>query len=213
MGLPFFIGEKYMKKDFESRFMPNVKFKIPTECIKQFNFGLSFPAYGVISIDGNSISHVFTENQRHLFNNRIDTILVSIYEAMPELIPDGMRYDKELNKLVSCIISASNLDITPEHKEILDELKNEGKTYLERVDIIRNTDIFTPDYYGAKCKCGEKIDAYTICDKYSKPHKGSAWHHAVKKLIRAGDGHKPLLKDIDEVIDSLKRWKEQLNAK
>lgn len=71
---------------------------------------------------------------------------------------------------------------------------------------------FTPDYYGARCKCGEKIDAYAVCDKYQKPHKGSAWHHAVKKLIRAGDGHKHLSKDIDEVIDSLKRWKEQINS-
>ena len=106
-----------------------------------------------------------------------------------------------------------DINITLEDRQILNELKQSGKSYLEIINIIKNTDTFTPSYYGAKCKCGEKLDAYAICDKYSNEHKPSAWHHAVKKLIRAGDGHKSLLKDIDEVIDSLKRWKEQLNAK
>ena len=71
----------------------------------------------------------------------------------------------------------------------------------------------TPKYYGAKCKCGAKLDPYIICDAYAtNPSKGSAWHHAVKKLLRAGEGHKPLDQDIQEVIDTLKRWQEQINA-
>lgn len=71
----------------------------------------------------------------------------------------------------------------------------------------------TPSYYGATCKCGAKLDPYVICDAYATNHnKGSAWHHAVKKLLRAGDGHKPLHQDIQEVIDTLKRWQEQINA-
>lgn len=94
-----------MKKDFESRFMPDVKFKIPFECINQFNFGLINPCYAVISTDGSSLSHVFTDNEKYLFDNRIDTCLVSIYEAMPELIPEGMRYNKELDKLVPDVIT------------------------------------------------------------------------------------------------------------
>ena len=180
---------------------------------------------------------------------------VSVYEAFEHCIPDGMRYNKELDKLVPDVItdfkskessmtdwakeninpnivafddveinkdehpskikveSKKIVDITPEDKEILTALRQCGKSYLQIINLIKNTDTFTPSYYGAKCKCGEKLDAYAICDKYSNEHKPSAWHHAVKKLIRAGDGHKPLLKDIDEVIDSLKRWKEQLNAK
>ena len=73
--------------------------------------------------------------------------------------------------------------------------------------------VLTPAYYGAKCKCGAKLDPYIICDAYATSHnKGSAWHHAVKKLLRAGDGHKPLHQDIQEVIDTLKRWQEQINA-
>ena len=75
------------------------------------------------------------------------------------------------------------------------------------------SDNLTPKYYGATCKCGAKIDPYIICDAYAtNPSKGSAWHHAVKKLLRAGDGHKPLNQDIQEVIDTLKRWQEQINA-
>lgn len=71
----------------------------------------------------------------------------------------------------------------------------------------------TPSYYGATCKCGAKLDPYIICDAYAtNPNKGSAWHHAVKKLLRAGDGHKLLHQDIQEVIDTLKRWQEQINA-
>lgn len=86
---------------------------------------------------------------------------------------------------------------------------------LEPIDpfpILKPTPI-TPKYYGAKCKCGAKLDPYIICDAYAtNPSKGSAWHHAVKKLLRAGDGHKPLHQDIQEVIDTLKRWQEQINA-
>lgn len=156
---------------------------------------------------------------------------VSVYEAFEHCIPDGMRYNKELDKLVPDVINVEfvkvlnvsengdilekeiEINLSEDEKNMLNSLRNSGKSFLEIIDIIKNTDTFTPSYYGAKCKCGEKLDAYAICDKYANKHKPSAWHHAVKKLIRAGDGHKPLLKDIDEVIDSLKRWKEQLNVK
>ena len=70
----------------------------------------------------------------------------------------------------------------------------------------------TPNYYGAKCSCGKKIDPYTICDAYDSI-QASAHHHAVKKLLRAGTSHKPLEQDIQEVIDSLNRWMEMINEK
>lgn len=69
----------------------------------------------------------------------------------------------------------------------------------------------TPDYYGAKCKCGLKMDPYAICDAYDNI-KASAHHHAIKKLLRAGESHKPLVQDITEVIASLDRWKQQLET-
>ena len=71
----------------------------------------------------------------------------------------------------------------------------------------------TPNYYGATCKCGRKMDPYTICDAYPNIQE-SAHHHAVKKLLRVGsDSHKPKTQDIQEVIDSLNRWLEQLGEK
>lgn len=218
-----------MKKDFESRFMPSCKFSIMGKNREIFNF-LNIPIisnYIKTSLNG-SISE-FCDYQ-----GTYDTWFekeVSIYEAIPELISDGMRYNKELDKLVPDVVNVEfvkvlnvsekgdilkkeiEINLSEDEKNMLNSLRNSGKSFLEIIDIIKNTDTFTPSYYGAKCKCGEKLDAYAICDKYSNKHKTSAWHHAVKKLIRAGDGHKPLLKDIDEVIDSLKRWKEQLNAK
>lgn len=99
-----------MKKDFESRFMPDVRFKIPTECIKKFNFGLIDASYAITSTDGGFISHVFTNSEKYLFNNFSDTHIVSIYEAIPELVPDGMRYNKELDKLVPDVIEDTKQD-------------------------------------------------------------------------------------------------------
>ena len=96
-------------------------------------------------------------------------------------------------------------------EDIFALLAGDAKSYVEPINC--KSDALTPKYYGATCKCGAKIDPYIICDAYAtNPSKGSAWHHAVKKLLRAGDGHKPLNQDIQEVIDTLKRWQEQINA-
>ena len=89
-----------------------------------------------------------------------------------------------------------------------------NKTYSEAIknDSLNNggsTKNPTPEYYGAKCKCGRKIDWYVIGDAYRK-NKGSAWDHAGKKLLRAGEGHKTLEQDIKEVMASLNRWLEQI---
>lgn len=100
------------------------------------------------------------------------------------------------------------LDLSPITPEERDRASSPKGPFLLKDK--QNT--LTPKYYGAKCKCGAKLDPYIICDAYaSNPLKGSAWHHAVKKLLRAGDGHKPLDQDIQEVIDTLKRWQEQIN--
>lgn len=104
------------------------------------------------------------------------------------------------------VSSSGSVDIvTPQMRE---KSFNTTGEYLSDKDIARNT---TPDYYGAKCVCGRKLDPYTICDAYDTKHTGSAWHHAVKKLLRVGNGHKSLNQDIQEVINTLTRWQEQLN--
>ena len=272
-----------MKKDFESRFMPNVKFKLypinanEHERKRIFSLVKNMPNFPVLyfgyrtNFDGSIIYNGF-ENQEVMDCYAGNSIKeVSIYEAIPELIPDGMRYNKELDKLVADVMQWEKVDnggnhiaadgtpfdtieealhhnytrnltvtsgadeyyseikvevekdinITLEDRQILDELKKSGKSYLEIINIIKNTDTFlnhnkkddiTPEYYGEKCLCGRKIDWYVIGDLYKKG-KGSAWDHAGKKLLRAGEGHKDLATDIKEVIKSLNRWLEQIKDK
>jgi len=55
---------------------------------------------------------------------------------------------------------------------------------------------------------GRKLDVYRVLLVFGITHP--AQQHAIKKLLRAGRGHKPLEQDIQEVIDSLKRWQEML---
>ena len=105
-----------MKKDLETRFMPNVKFLLPKSA--EFGFWINFLAITKLhSIDnyigfctnafGDSIYNGFEHIE--LFNNYKSVHKeVSIFEAIPELIPDGMRYNKELDKLVPDVIIASN---------------------------------------------------------------------------------------------------------
>lgn len=53
---------------------------------------------------------------------------------------------------------------------------------------------------------GRKIDPYRIFRIYKIAD--SAQQHAIKKLLRAGKSVKSLEQDIDEVIQTLQRWKE-----
>jgi transcription termination factor NusB len=62
--------------------------------------------------------------------------------------------------------------------------------------------------YYAKFYKGIKIDPYRIFDLYGISN--GAQQHAIKKLLRAGESVKDLERDIDETIDSLRRWKDML---
>ena len=107
-----------MKKDFESRFMPNVKFLLPKSA--EFGFWINFLAITKLhSIDnyigfctnafGDSIYNGF-EHIELFYNYKSVHKEVSIFEAIPELIPDGMRYNKELDKLVPDIMQWEKVD-------------------------------------------------------------------------------------------------------
>jgi len=286
-----------MRKDFESRFMPDVKFLIPEDALKNgllldilytstpFVYNSPVPVGAITSSDGFMISAVCNSTVSYKdFDNCKE---VSIYEAIPELVPDGMRYNKELDKLVPDVIEIPSVDeaikagilgksIPIEHaltynskdtikklyqvwttnhlftggninnafqnfiNEVSDSIEDKKSIaneyyvandslndlqhilqsdmkYGDKLRAIRNTDIevkeqITPHYYGETCLCGRKIDWYVIGDLYRKD-KGSAWDHAGKKLLRAGEGHKTLKEDIKEVINSLSRWLEQIEDK
>lgn len=218
---------------------------------KMLNIGLNITdgAYGY-NKNGAILIEITTKEMFDDLTNKE----VSIYEFMPECVPDGMRYNKELDKLVPDVIEDNDLGIYKKNsdEELIkigiepDCFKNQNNEYsqflianehIARIDLsndlqdilesdmkygdkiraIRNTpnqvkEQITPHYYGETCLCGRKIDWYVIGDLYRK-NKGSAWDHAGKKLLRAGEGHKTLKEDIKEVINSLTRWLEQIEDK
>jgi hypothetical protein len=55
---------------------------------------------------------------------------------------------------------------------------------------------------------GVKADPYRIMLAYGITHP--AQQHALKKLLRAGQSHKPIEQDIAETIASLHRWLEMI---
>lgn len=97
-----------MQKKFQSRFMPNVKFFMPNHlqdkwCSIFYNKNESkykLPFWAT-SKDGDFIYHNGNYYGDYLALKMKE---VSVYEAIPELIPDGMRYNKDLDKLVPNII-------------------------------------------------------------------------------------------------------------
>jgi hypothetical protein len=52
---------------------------------------------------------------------------------------------------------------------------------------------------------GVRMDVYRIADLYGPMHP--CRFHVLKKALRAGEGHKSLLDDIDDMIATLERWK------
>jgi deoxyribonuclease (pyrimidine dimer) len=90
--------------NFSSRFMPNVKFQAPVNGYPSIDY-LEFltPYYGCYYTSKTGDSIICVDGGRHFdfeVFEKLDKKQVSIYEAIPELIPEGMRYDKELDKLV-----------------------------------------------------------------------------------------------------------------
>ena len=92
-----------MQKKSQGRFTPNVKFSIMGEK-RDLLSSIGIP------IMSNYIRTAFNGDIVDLcdcmttFEKWQDAKEVSIYEAIPELIPDGMRYNKELDKLVPNVI-------------------------------------------------------------------------------------------------------------
>lgn len=100
-----------MKKDFESRFMPDVKFRFD----KPTKVGdTSYPA-GLYYILNDKI---INPNQTGIID---DSFLNDVHylEAIPELTPEGMRYNKELDKLVPDVIK----DFKPKKQSMADWAK------------------------------------------------------------------------------------------
>lgn len=55
---------------------------------------------------------------------------------------------------------------------------------------------------------GTAFDVYRLTEIVGIRHHAQA--HAFKKVIRAGQGDKPIVQDIDEAITALQRWREMI---
>lgn len=197
-----------MKKDFESRFMPNVKFKLyPTnsdehERNRIFNVLKNIPNFPVLyfgyrtNFDGSIIYNGF-ENQEAMNKYGGNAFFeVSVYEAIPESIPEGMRYNKELDKLVP--------DVIEDKKSVADE-------YNDGIDL--NNDL--QDILESDMKYGDKIRAIRNTDMLQK-HKhtggdGNKWYDLPKGANQLQDliEHKNMNGNIKDVFKACYRVGEK----
>jgi len=117
-----------------TRFMPNVKFKFQAGCLDDgvdFDFKMRFKridntfeiVYGLVNKEGDSVK--FFGRFEDWFNTVAEE--VSVYEAIPESVSDGMVYSKELDKLVP-----ENLE--KEEQECEDCLYSKGCSVRFRVE-------------------------------------------------------------------------------
>ena len=52
----------------------------------------------------------------------------------------------------------------------------------------------------------QQLDIYDVCELFAIDDSSGALQHAIKKLLRAGKGHKPMHQDIKEAHWTLGRW-------
>lgn len=84
---------------FSSRFMPNVKFCIMGDKREKLEKLLNFEyPYNYIATSDDGSFHKVCDYQGKF--EEWDEKEVSIYEAIPELVPDGMVYDKDSDSLI-----------------------------------------------------------------------------------------------------------------
>ena len=56
----------------------------------------------------------------------------------------------------------------------------------------------------------DAVDVYRVLDRFQVAHP--CQQHIAKKSLCAGNrGHKDLMRDIQDIIDTAERWKEMLN--
>lgn len=160
-----------MKKDFESRFMPNAKFLLPKQADARFWFNLlkitkldNFDNY--IGFCTNAFGDIIYNGFENIesFNNCCSVhSYVSIYEAIPELIPDGMRYNKELDKLVPDVIAEYVKDITIPCDKVKEEMLQRENGFIKADKEKTNFSLVDPYAYEDLGKCltigAKKYDA------------------------------------------------------
>jgi len=150
--------------NFSSRFMPNVKFKIPYNAKnKLIGLKLFHIAHAEIGCFEDDFSFIGTAGTK-IEDTWKNLKEVSIYEAIPELIPEGMYYSGESGSLVA-------------FKSLYEEMITfgfNGTTYtdIEISDFAKKLAITQPfncsqvqwvvDIFGED-KCEKILDMVTVC--------------------------------------------------
>ena len=171
-----------MQKKFQSRFMPDVKFFMPNHlqdkwCSIFYNKNESkykLPFWAT-SKDGDFIYHNGNYYGDYLALKMKE---VSVYEAIPELIPDGMRYNKDLDKLVPNII---------ENEKVKKVITNE-KFYITNIpmDIEKVQNLlefiegkYTPEFIQSVIAASQGVlyhNGFDYCFSYPKVEKPKDYH-------------------------------------
>lgn len=128
---------------FSSRFMPNVKFRVPVALKDAFLeihpigdyafnnkvFGYYTDCSGISFLDIKATIDPFASDYDY---NHLPIIEVSIYEAIPELVPDGMIYDKESDSLINNELLEKEQKIKDDVKKPISEINSEIKALLKK---------------------------------------------------------------------------------
>lgn len=104
-----------MKKEFESRFMPNAIFHVDVNDLLSMNIKNEFSEDANIIIKTTKYGTIlYIANNFNIGSHLLiaEEELVSKYLAAPELVPDGMRYSQEFDKLVPDITPVDDKKVT-----------------------------------------------------------------------------------------------------
>lgn len=104
-------SEKEKSDSFTSRFMPNVKFKTDVNNNgqnRQIELFLSNIKDKFLALDSSVVDFILTSAcgeylilcSEKAYDMQLNHKEVSIYEAIPELVPEGKKYDKQQDKLI-----------------------------------------------------------------------------------------------------------------
>lgn len=121
------------------------------------------------------------------------------WELFPELTGEYQKDKEHFRKH----LLQTNQDFIDESDSSFDP----GPANPNAVVLEKDTETEMVGYYDKKFN-GKRVDVYRVLKIFGITEP--AQQHAIKKLLRAGKSIKTLEQDIDEVIQSLNRWKEML---
>ena len=169
-----------MQKKSQGRFTPNVKFSIMGEK-RDLLSSIGIP------IMSNYIRTAFNGDIVDLcdcmttFEKWQDAKEVSIYEAIPELTPDGMRYNKELDKLVPNIIENEKVKkVITDEKFYITNIPMDIEKVQNLLEFIEGK--YTPEFIQSIITASQGVlshNGFDYCFSYPKVKKPKYYHTVI----------------------------------